>query len=142
MITKGGDGTTATDDGSSAVLGPRRFEPGQLVSGRFRVVREIAQGGMAVVYEVRDEKLDERRALKCAKRGYARHLPPEARHCWCARCATRAVGAVPPKLGALDVRLGQSVRARHDARLGMMLPPQLNSAGGIRPRELCGRWLL
>lgn len=80
MITEGGDGTTATDDGSSEVLGPRRFEPGQLVSGRFRVVREIAQGGMAVVYEVRDEKLDERRALKCAKPGYARHLPPEARH--------------------------------------------------------------
>ena len=57
----------------------RPFRPGELVAGRFRVVREIAEGGMGVVYEVVDEKLGERRALKCAKPGYAGTLSPEAR---------------------------------------------------------------
>ena len=27
------------------------FKPGELVEGRFRIVREVAQGGMGVVYE-------------------------------------------------------------------------------------------
>jgi Flp pilus assembly protein TadD/TolB-like protein len=58
----------------------RPFQPGTLVSGRFRIVREIAEGGMGVVYEAIDEKLVERRALKCAKPGFAGHLPPEARN--------------------------------------------------------------
>ena len=35
---------------------------------------------MGVVYEVVDEKLNETRALKCAKPGFAGHLSPEARH--------------------------------------------------------------
>ena len=35
---------------------------------------------MGIVYEVFDEKLHERRALKCAKPGFAAQLSPEARH--------------------------------------------------------------
>jgi len=75
------DVTTAT------VLSPRSspyglhpFQSSELVSGRFRIVRQIGEGGMAIVYEVIDEKLNERRALKLAKPGYAAHLSPEARH--------------------------------------------------------------
>jgi tetratricopeptide (TPR) repeat protein len=56
------------------------FHAGDLVAGRFRIVRDIAEGTMGVVYEAIDEKLGERRALKCAKPGYASRLPPEARH--------------------------------------------------------------
>jgi serine/threonine protein kinase/tetratricopeptide (TPR) repeat protein len=59
--------------------GLRPFRSGDLVAGRFRVVREIAEGGMGIVYEAIDEKLAERRALKCAKAGYASRLSPEAR---------------------------------------------------------------
>lgn len=59
--------------------GARTFLAGDLVAGRFRIVREVAEGGMGVVYDVIDEKLGARRALKCAKAGYASHLPPEAR---------------------------------------------------------------
>lgn len=56
------------------------LQPGDLIAGRFRVLRTIASGGMGIVFEVLDEKLGERRALKCARPGFAAQLPPEARH--------------------------------------------------------------
>ena len=56
-----------------------RFAAGDLVSDRFRIVREVGEGGMAVVYEATDEKLGgERRALKCAHLGFRHRLSPEA----------------------------------------------------------------
>src|SRR5580704_5792022 len=67
----------------SAPTQPERMEdpvaPGQLLTDRFRVVRRIAHGGMGVVYEAYDEKLDRRIALKCARVGHGRHLRPEVR---------------------------------------------------------------
>ena len=56
------------------------FEPGELLEGRFRIVREVARGGMGIVYEARDEKLERRIAIKCAKTGFGKRLPPEVRH--------------------------------------------------------------
>jgi serine/threonine protein kinase len=56
------------------------FEPGELLDDRFRIVREIAQGGMGIVYEAVDEKLQRRIALKCAKTGFRKRLPPEVRN--------------------------------------------------------------
>src|SRR6266496_891962 len=56
------------------------FEPGELLDERFRIIREVAQGGMGIVYEATDEKLDRRIALKCAKAGFRHRLPPEVRH--------------------------------------------------------------
>jgi eukaryotic-like serine/threonine-protein kinase len=56
------------------------FEPGQLLDGRFRIAREVAQGGMGIVYEAMDEKLERRIAIKCAKAGFRKRLPPEVRH--------------------------------------------------------------
>jgi serine/threonine-protein kinase len=56
------------------------FEPGQLLDSRFRIVREVARGGMGIVYEAADEKLDRRIALKCARSGFRKRLPPEVRH--------------------------------------------------------------
>lgn len=57
----------------------RPFEPGELVAGRFRVLSEVGRGGMGVVYEAFDEKLDRRVALKSAVRGHDNRLPPETR---------------------------------------------------------------
>ena len=57
-----------------------RFLPGELLEGRFRIVREVAQGGMGVVYEALDERLDRRIALKCARLGHRQQLTPEARN--------------------------------------------------------------
>ena len=56
------------------------MQPGEILVDRFRIVREVAQGGMGVVYEAIDEHLERRIALKCAKAGFARRLRPEVRH--------------------------------------------------------------
>jgi eukaryotic-like serine/threonine-protein kinase len=58
----------------------RSFEPGEILHRRFHIVREVARGGMGVVYEAVDARLERRIALKCAKAGYRRRLPPEVRH--------------------------------------------------------------
>jgi tetratricopeptide (TPR) repeat protein len=58
----------------------RGFEPGELLDGRFRILREVSQGGMGIVYEAVDERLDRRIAIKCAKAGFRKRLPPEVRH--------------------------------------------------------------
>ncbi|HZU32132.1 MAG TPA: protein kinase [Candidatus Angelobacter sp.] len=54
----------------------RPFSPGQTVSGRFQIIREVGNGGMGVVYEAYDGKRGERIAIKCAKPGFDR-LSPE-----------------------------------------------------------------
>jgi serine/threonine-protein kinase len=56
------------------------FEPAELLDDRFRIVRKVAEGGMGVVYEAVDEKLERRVALKCAKIGFRKRLPPEVRN--------------------------------------------------------------
>lgn len=58
----------------------RPFKPGDLALGRFEIVREIAEGGMAIVYEAFDQKLERRIAIKCPKPGFRRRLPPELRN--------------------------------------------------------------
>ena len=61
-------------------LRQHQFQPGEMLLERFRIVREVAQGGMGIVYEAQDEKLGRRIALKCAKSGFHQRLPPEVRH--------------------------------------------------------------
>jgi len=58
----------------------RPFRPGDVLSDRFRVIREVAHGGMGVVYEAIDQRLNRRIAVKCARPGYRGRLPPEARN--------------------------------------------------------------
>lgn len=55
------------------------FAPGQLVAGRFRIVRELGRGGMGAVYQAIDEKLVRTVALKTAQPGHGHRLPPEIR---------------------------------------------------------------
>lgn len=53
------------------------FQPGELLDARFRIVRDVAEGGMGVVYEALDEKLGRRIAIKCGKPAFCRRLPAE-----------------------------------------------------------------
>jgi serine/threonine protein kinase/tetratricopeptide (TPR) repeat protein len=56
------------------------LEPGELLEGRFRIVREVGEGGMAIVYQAIDKKLGKGIAIKCAKAGFRTRLTPEVRH--------------------------------------------------------------
>ena len=55
------------------------FQAGAILSNRFRIIREVGRGGMGIVYEAVDEKLDRRVALKCALTGFSSRMPPEVR---------------------------------------------------------------
>jgi tetratricopeptide (TPR) repeat protein len=53
------------------------FEPGQIVEGRFEILRRVGDGGMGIVYEAFDHTLEQRIAIKCPKPGYDELLPRE-----------------------------------------------------------------
>src|SRR6202012_5109826 len=50
---------TPVGTGTLSAVGPRpapaRFQSGQLIAGRFAIVRFIARGGMGEVYEAKDQ---------------------------------------------------------------------------------------
>jgi eukaryotic-like serine/threonine-protein kinase len=58
---------------------PPAFQLGELVAGRFEIIRDIGEGGMGVVYEAFDRKLNRRVAIKSAKPGFQPRLSPEIR---------------------------------------------------------------
>lgn len=51
---------------------PHSVEPGAVLSGRFRIVRFIARGGMGEVYEAEDQELHEKVAIKTIRRDLMR----------------------------------------------------------------------
>ncbi len=67
-------------DGTRTPLGPVRprsldepsFAPEAMIAGRYRVVRFVARGGMGEVYEVEDQELRERVAMKTVRPEVAR----------------------------------------------------------------------
>lgn len=63
-----------------AFLSGQPFQAGEHVADRFRIIRRVAEGGMGIVYEAVDERLQRRIAIKCAKAGFGDRLPPEVRH--------------------------------------------------------------
>jgi tetratricopeptide (TPR) repeat protein len=58
----GPQGVAAADVPPNAV-----FAPGQILAGRFKVIRFVARGGMGEVYEAEDQELNERVAVKTAR---------------------------------------------------------------------------
>lgn len=60
--------------------GEHPLEAGQVLEDRFHIVREVGHGGMGIVYEALDGRLDRRIAIKCARAGFRKRLSPEVRH--------------------------------------------------------------
>ena len=56
---------------------PPAFQTGEEIAERFESIREIGEGGMGVVYEAFDRKLNRRIAIKSAKPGFQPRLSPE-----------------------------------------------------------------
>lgn len=62
----------AADGGAAAamldvVFDDRRWQPGDLVAGRYRVIRKVGEGGMGVVFEAEQQEPRRRVALKCIR---------------------------------------------------------------------------
>jgi serine/threonine protein kinase/DNA-binding winged helix-turn-helix (wHTH) protein len=60
---------TETMPGSPTGSGQTTFTVGQIISGRFRIVRFIGEGGMGEVYEAEDLEVGDRLALKTIRSG-------------------------------------------------------------------------
>ena len=108
------------------------FASGTLLGDRFRIVRPLGEGGMGVVYEAVDEKLDRRVALKCAKAGHQNRLPPEAR---AARevshfnvCKVHDLHTVPTPEGDADFLSMEFIE-------GETLSARLRRTGAMAPEE-------
>lgn len=48
----------------SEVAATSQEPQGRMIEGRYRVIRKIAEGGMATVYEAEDTRLERRVAIK------------------------------------------------------------------------------
>lgn len=66
------EAVTKVVPGDAGASDQRCFSPGELVAGRFHIVRFIAEGGMGELYEALDTKLQEQVALKTVRPQLAR----------------------------------------------------------------------
>ena len=110
----------------------RPFEPGELVAGRFRVLKEVGRGGMGVVYEVHDEKLDRLVALKTAMRGQDCRLSPETR---AAREVSHPNVCNVYELHSAHTELGEVDFLTMEFIPGETLSTRIERAGPLPPKE-------
>jgi serine/threonine-protein kinase len=108
------------------------FSPGNLLADRFRIVCEVGRGGMGLVYEAVDEKLNRRVALKCAQPGYGHRLPPEV-------CAAREVShfnvCKVHDLHMVSTALGEIEFVSMEFIDGQTLAERISQEGQLRPAE-------
>ena len=74
------------------VFGGESVEPdlsGHTIAGRYRVIRQLGEGGMGVVYQAIDERLDKAVALKVLKEDFSRRQDVVARFTQEAKSAAR-----------------------------------------------------
>ena len=74
-----GSTMTATSSGMTSRAPAFSLFAGEVIADRFEIIRGLGEGGMALVYEAIDRKLNARRALKFARPGYRQLIPQETR---------------------------------------------------------------
>jgi serine/threonine protein kinase len=120
----------------------RPFRPGDVVEGRFEVVRIIGEGGMGVVYEAIDRKRNLRIAIKSAKPGFQRLLSPELEGALRVRhpniCLVNQIHTTKTDVGEVDFLsmefLQGETLSSHLAKKGKFAP----GAALDIVRQLCG----
>jgi eukaryotic-like serine/threonine-protein kinase len=109
----------------------RPFRPGELLEGRFEIVRIIGEGGMGVVYEAIDRKRNMRIAMKSAKAGFQRLLSPELEGALKVRhpnvCLVNQIHTTKTEVGEVDFLSmefleGETLSA-HLSKNGKLEPP-------------------
>jgi serine/threonine protein kinase/tetratricopeptide (TPR) repeat protein len=109
----------------------RLFRPGEVIEGRFEVVRVIGEGGMGVVYEAIDRKRNHRIAIKSAKAGFQRLLSPELEGALKVRhpnvCLVNQIHTTKTEVGEVDFLSmeflqGETLSA-HLTKKGKFAPP-------------------
>ena len=106
---------------SAQSAAPKTLAPGQMVFDRFQILRQLGEGGMAVVYEAIDRKLMERRALKFPKTGHLHAIPEEARNalrvtheniCRTHEIHTATVDGAPADFISMELLEGETLLSR------------------------------
>ncbi len=108
------------------------FDAGSLVGGRFRILRKVGYGGMGVVFEAIDEKLERRVALKCARPGHRKRLPPEAR---AAREVSHYNVCKVHDLHTVDTPAGETDFLSMEFIEGQTLSDRIRAGGPVPDRE-------
>ena len=157
-ILKGDADSPQSTPGALSIELHRSFEPGVIIGGRYRVVRFIAQGGIGEVYEVEDQELGGRLALKTLQAGAARddearerfrreiQLARRVTHrnvCRIYEAGTHEGEAGPPQLFlTMELLRGETLedRLRRDGpmRPSDILPILHQMANGLQAAHDCG----
>jgi serine/threonine protein kinase len=103
------------------------FHPGEILSGWFRIVREVAHGGIGFVYEALDQRLNRQSAMKHARPGYRQRLAPGARLGSYEILSLAGAGGMGEVYKAKDTRLDRTVAIK-------ILPPELATDPQFRER--------
>src|SRR3954451_12015009 len=110
----------------------RPFEPGQEISERFQIIRQIGEGGMGIVYEAFDAKRNQRIAIKAAKVGFHRLLSPELAGSLKIRhpnvCLVNEIHTAQTDSGEIDFLTMEFLE-------GETLDARLSRDGAIEPKE-------